>query len=237
MGWLGKVGMNLLTQVFQNFQPNKVIYIKKDSEDNFDLKAQFLSSAKFSSYSFSQMIVKQNEANFFTIEKQYTTRPLVTISPKFERMMRVISYFNVTPHKSLGHGMTYKVNWKDIRISFQNKFVSPSQSLYALNCTIVSLLNDTNEYYSSQNAKESSYPPLVLSTVYDQHCLGYGIIKSIDSTEKTFTIITPLCIEDLQKVTTMASTSIDIPSSFFFRGISNTTPYLQHDSKTYKTLT
>jgi polynucleotide 5'-kinase involved in rRNA processing len=235
--------MNLLTQIYQIFQPNQVIYIKKDLTDNYvdDLKVQFLSSTKFVPHNvFGQNTFgkqKTNETNFYVIEKQFTNRPLITISPKIERTMRIISYFKVTLHKSLGHGMTYKVNWEDIRICFQNKFVSPSQSLYALNCTIVSLLNDTNEYYSNQNLGESPYPPIILSTVYDQHCLGYGIIKSIDSQEKTFTIITPLCFEDLQKVNTMASTSIDIPPGFLFRGISCSTPYLQHDSKTYKTLT
>ncbi|KAJ3278097.1 hypothetical protein HK104_002662 [Borealophlyctis nickersoniae] len=111
--------------------------------------------------------------------------------------------------------LPYTVPWKAVRLKFLNGEVPSSQTLYALNATLVALVYDRTRYAPPPQyteAEESNIPddsphrdlrivpsqlPLIPA---DHNCVGLGIIRGIDPSTRTFHVLTPVAEQDLQCV-------------------------------------
>jgi hypothetical protein len=151
---------------------------------------------------------------------------------KYGHQLALNLLLQVNASQSLGSHITYNVPWSSIRIAFLPAFpVPPSQSLYALNGSIVGLFCDTNEYERKGEDEHSLYPIFVSSPKLTRTipCLGLGLVKSIDTISRTFVIMTPLAPALLSTVNTLVLGQLEIPPYLLYKEALNA-PYLSSDS-------
>jgi len=119
----------------------------------------------------------------------------------------------------------YVIPWADVTIKFLMHRVPPSQTLYALNASVVALCHD------SSSLKMGNSPIHIIPTEYDNSChyLGLGLIRSIDTSKQIFFISTPLDPSYLEQVNCIvkgpSEGGIDLPA-YFRSCASGTKPYL-----------
>jgi len=136
-------------------------------------------------------------------------------------------YFQIN---SIYEQRAYSISWDKVNIAIHKK-VAPSQLLYALNGTIVGLAIDTRSYRNTTPINEVTLFNL-LPNIPICTCVGLGIIRNIDITNREFIIITPLPFEELQKVNTILRGSQEIPFQLLLTGPISKTPYLVSDTLT-----
>ena len=124
--------------------------------------------------------------------------------------------------------IVYDISWDDVFIAFLCDDIAPSQSLFALNGSIVGLCTVNGEFVRETNdkPKNESAPQLLRADGELFPCVGLGIVQWINTKERTFGIRTPLSVEQLRTVNVLVKGGpVDLPyqsSSFSFvpeRGI------------------
>eukprot|EP01126_Amoeba_proteus_P040038 TRINITY_DN4248_c0_g1_i5.p1 TRINITY_DN4248_c0_g1~~TRINITY_DN4248_c0_g1_i5.p1 ORF type:complete len:276 (-),score=54.43 TRINITY_DN4248_c0_g1_i5:208-1035(-) len=171
------------------------------------------------------------------IEKISTSSPHILSDSRSTREIQIMSYFEIN-FGTIGKDLTYSVPWNKIRISCHpSSPVSPSESLYALNSSIVGLIHDPTSYSLLREDNQhgdsltSQYPSFVLSPNIMSHgrCMGLGLVKSIDSVAKCFIIVTPVPPSELEFVNTLVMGQIEVPTPMLLKEMSPNTPYLSSD--------
>lgn len=108
----------------------------------------------------------------------------------------------------------FAIPWQDITIKFLMHKVPPSQTLYALNGSVVALCTDSTTF------KLGNSPIYVIPHEYNNlcECLGLGLIRCIDTSKKLFYISTsvdPSYFDQLKCIVKgPGEGGIDLPASF-----------------------
>ena len=132
----------------------------------------------------------------------------------------------------------YEVPWKDVRIKFLSHEVPFTQSLYALNGSVIALVHDAHVYKSKNQATPTPFHqlgmiPHQLPLLPSQHeCLGMGLVRSINVEKGTFHVITPVDPKHLSRVNTMIKAvgqgGIETPISLLVQGCSVCFLFIPH---------
>ncbi|KAJ3129740.1 Polynucleotide 5'-hydroxyl-kinase nol9 [Physocladia obscura] len=134
----------------------------------------------------------------------------------------------------------YSIPWKVVKLRFLNVELSPylrakippSQSLVALNGSIVGLVVDTLKYRkfvdSSVERPSDCIDISIIPSDIEihprfQNCVGFGVIRGIDIARKLFYIVTPTPFVQLSGVNLIVRGSFDVnmPTSMFIDGFEN----------------
>ncbi|KAJ3289046.1 Polynucleotide 5'-hydroxyl-kinase nol9 [Rhizoclosmatium sp. JEL0117] len=132
----------------------------------------------------------------------------------------------------------YSVPWKAIRVRFLNVEVPPSQTLIALNGSLVGLVADSLQYSpkhevnSNDDANINIVPSDLQIPPESQNCVGLGIVRGIDPVSKLFYIVTPLHIDQIVNVNLiLRGAGVEYPVSMMLDGFENvrtTVPYVTY---------
>jgi hypothetical protein len=111
----------------------------------------------------------------------------------------------------------YKIAFGDIKIKFFESQVPYSQSLYALNGSIVGLIIDSTAYHSQTHSTDLNFVPT--HTHLDQRCVALGLIKAISKSNKCFYIITPVEKDVLEKVNLIVKGGLEMTGLVGEKGV------------------
>ncbi|KAJ3213797.1 Polynucleotide 5'-hydroxyl-kinase nol9, partial [Chytriomyces hyalinus] len=132
------------------------------------------------------------------------------------------------------------VPWNAVKLRFLSVEVPFSQSLVALNGTLVGLVEDSTPYETSKAISDSETEPTDLKIIpsgiqippQSQNCVGLGIVRGIDPVSKLFYIITPVPLEQLKRVNLIArGPGVEFPASIWtdgFENVRSAIPYITY---------
>ncbi|XP_052067368.1 polynucleotide 5'-hydroxyl-kinase NOL9-like [Mytilus californianus] len=135
--------------------------------------------------------------------------------PFDHRDLNLFSYLcnNLEPGVSLTSSTPYTVPWKSVAIHVVHTEVENLEILYAINGCLVALCKAD----ITEAERENKNTPFFFKNTPVCQCLGFGIVRGIDSVEKELYIITPLNQQDLQKVNAVIRGNVNLPSQVLFK--------------------
>ena len=175
------MGYDLLKFFLLKASPDTVFHISNDSQ------AHILQG----------IFIELKDSNIYNIPS-YSDLALKSLHSSDYRNLSLVSYFS---QGKVGNSHTwdftdnsnfripYSIPWNDVIVQFFMHHVHPSQSLYALNGSIVALCKDTTKYGRNKDSSLGLLPP-DYNNLCD--CIGLGLVRSIDATKRVFYISTPL---------------------------------------------
>eukprot|EP01125_Pyxidicula_operculata_P006050 TRINITY_DN2115_c0_g2_i1.p1 TRINITY_DN2115_c0_g2~~TRINITY_DN2115_c0_g2_i1.p1 ORF type:complete len:932 (-),score=242.71 TRINITY_DN2115_c0_g2_i1:140-2935(-) len=176
-----------------------------------------------------------------SLPKAYFNQSIIQTTPSDERVLKMLSYFKVDNTSSFGHEITYNVPFSKVNVKFlTSSDISTSQIFYALNATIIGILNDSTPY-QSKRTQNSDVDKAPLIRIVENNpitnyaaipCLGLGIIKSIDIKTNHFTVVTPIPRNLLPKANTFHRSDMELPATLLFKESSVNIPYITADAVT-----
>ncbi|KAK6099398.1 Polynucleotide 5'-hydroxyl-kinase grc3 [Batrachochytrium dendrobatidis] len=243
-GWIKGTGYDLLAHFLRYLLPTDIVHLslasQADSTTEIDFKSIFPVQHSFD-------IWKIKPAPSDALSK-------IKLNASDQRVLTTISYFmrHATLFKNqntqievkykwdldtpLTSRIPYSVPWNHVRIKFFSEDISFSQALYALNGTVVGLLVDQTKYQTTlteQCTSNETYLQIVptqsLLHPHNHHCIGLGIIRSIDPRQKQFYIVSPLPLHHLNKVNLIVrSAGLDLPVCLITDGYQNSRKHLPY---------
>ncbi|XP_062603476.1 polynucleotide 5'-hydroxyl-kinase NOL9-like [Saccostrea cucullata] len=150
------------------------------------------------------------------------------------RDLAVISYMSSTLSKdsSLSLETPYGVPWEDVAINICMRGIPREEWMSAINATIVGLAQaDLREA-----RKEKEGEPYFFASTPVCLCIGFGMVRSIDTVKKMIYITTPLSLVDLVHVNTIIRGSSNIPQQIFTEQITKEVreiPYVSRITSTW----
>lgn len=155
------------------------------------------------------------------------------VEAKDLRTLSLLSYFSkiVCDEQSdrtsdrwvpISHQHPYAVPWSSVSVLFPLIPVSDSNALRALNASIVALLRPVKHSRMNDSTTDDN-----ISHTLD--CIGYGIIRAIDTDLGVFYINSPLPPLFLKQVTHISKGLIEVPQAIMMQGTVGTCTYMTYD--------
>lgn len=198
-GWVKGIGYEILVEILKHTSPSHVVNICISAKKkNLPEGLFWLDEGEPSLTN----LIKINSAHQDPSGKWI---PVPKKSPIL-RELHIIAYFKQcfpssdapTHPKELAHALAslppYEVSLSSIKIKHLHCQVPRTEVFYSLNATIVGLA-------SSEDSEEMP------------HCVGLGIVRSIDTMKGVLYLITPVPLEILEKVDLLLQGFIDLPTS------------------------
>ncbi|KAH6584986.1 hypothetical protein BASA60_000726 [Batrachochytrium salamandrivorans] len=197
-GWIKGMGFDLLVHFLQQLLPSDVVHLSSSQAARSSSVIDFQNILP----NFEQVDIR----NIDVSSEQALTR--IKLNASDQRTLTNISYF-------------LRFHQRVIRIKFIQEDISFSQSLYALNGTVVGLLVDDGAYQTS---------PL---NPHFTRCVGLGIIRSIDPQLGQFYVVSPVPSHVLSSVNLIVrSPGLELPMCLIINGYENTRTHLPYTTYT-----
>ncbi|KAH6589427.1 hypothetical protein BASA61_005616 [Batrachochytrium salamandrivorans] len=242
-GWIKGMGFDLLVHFLQQLLPSDVVHLSSSQAARSSSVIDFQNILP----NFEQVDIR----NIDVSSEQALTR--IKLNASDQRTLTNISYFlrftsECTPVRThrwsldtpLVSRVPYTVPWTSIRIKFIQEDISFSQSLYALNGTVVGLLVDDGAYQTVhprptvQNRVNLKIVPT--QSPLNPHftrCVGLGIIRSIDPQLGQFYVVSPVPSHVLSSVNLIVrSPGLELPMCLIINGYENTRTHLPYTTYT-----
>ncbi|VFQ74570.1 unnamed protein product [Cuscuta campestris] len=199
-GWVKGIGYEILVEILKYTSPSHVVNICISAKNkNLPRGFFWLDEGEASLTN----LIEINSAR----QDPSGTSILVQKNSPFMRDLRIIAYFKqcfpsgalpVHP-KELAHALAahppYEIPLSSIKIKHLHCQVPKAEVFYSLNATIVGLAVSCD------------------GTEDMPHCVGLGIVRSIDTLKRVLYIITPVPLDSLEKVDLLLQGFIELPTS------------------------
>ncbi|KAJ3060574.1 Polynucleotide 5'-hydroxyl-kinase nol9 [Podochytrium sp. JEL0797] len=261
-GWVKGMGFDLLLHSLREIRPTHLIQLGLPPTSP-------LSASKNIRDDFSHLLNDPETTTTTTVQVHHalgydetsTSRPS-KFNASDMRNLAMIAYFAQTKanpaepvwisrvHQGLGRcwnfgtsvaeKVPFGVAWKAVRVRFLNVEVPTSQSLIALNGSLVGLISDSLTYTSATDAPPTDKDYTDLTVVpsdlqlppQTQNCVGLGIVRGIDPVEKCFYVVTPVHGDQLARVNLLVrGAGAEFPVSMMMDGFENqrtNVPYITY---------
>ncbi len=143
--------------------------------------------------------------------------PRIKLNAADQRNLSLASYFlrsgpnQWNPKVPLASRPPYKVPFSQFSLKFLNEQVPFSQTLFALNGTLVGLVIDSTNYHQKHTPDFFGLVPTHAPLIHD--CVGLGLVRAIDVKKKYFYIVTPVDGNILKKVNMLVRGPLECPIS------------------------
>ncbi|KAH7864996.1 hypothetical protein Vadar_000927 [Vaccinium darrowii] len=199
-GWVKGIGYDLLVDMLKYISPTHVVKICISAESkNLPAGAFWLDEGQDA----TGMLIEVNSAR-----QDYLKRSvLVHKDARLLRDLRIMAYFrqcfssdlSITTIKELAYALAahppYEIPMSSIKIKHLHCQVPNTEVFYSLNATIVGL---------AVSSEDSEHLP---------HCVGLGLVRSIDTFKRVLYVITPVPQNTLEKVDLLLQGFIQIPTT------------------------
>jgi hypothetical protein len=158
------------------------------------------------------------------------------------RELQCLNYFDLALSKRFGpydvasHGTAvakglqglfpYRVHFDEVSVAFTDPAVPKALALEALNGSLVALAVSDNQ---PRLCEERSDGLRVLSEAPCAACVGLGLVRAIDPSAGIFFILTPVEIDELQRVDLLIKGRIETPTVMLGEDPALAVPYLAAD--------
>ncbi len=139
--------------------------------------------------------------------------------PSELRQIGLMSYFskmsNGHPHWSLMDTIPYRISWQNLAVCICHESVPPELTMAALNASLVALCTLNTEAMASvpyYQATTGQYPN-ILRELPLMPCLGYGIVRGIDTTNGYIYLISPEPAERIVLVNCLVMGGVRLPEN------------------------
>ncbi|KAL5013572.1 hypothetical protein ScPMuIL_007842 [Solemya velum] len=171
--------------------------------------------------------VQKNQTDKYTKLKSVDHRNLSTLGYLTQKL---------TPGMTLLSQAPYTVSWDCVAVNVCHSHIPDSQILLALNASVVALcranMSKIMQDPSVVHQDTDGRLPRILRKTPLCRCLGFGIIRGIDTEKKLFYISTPMSLNTLQQVNTLVRGAINLPEQVLLRQeCSSEVPYVSSRSK------
>ncbi|KAF2071509.1 hypothetical protein CYY_007170 [Polysphondylium violaceum] len=224
-GWTKSLGLFLLQEIIKSFQPQSIIHLYNSHSIN-----QHQQGIIFDQNEIDQL--NQGTKLIMTPSIAPHGLPSLNIGSSQTRNLMFSNYFG-TETTSLLDQVPYQVPWKIFKVKVLTGQVPPSQTMYALNASLVGICLEGPEYKDLSFKLSHKVPTIINGDIQITECVGLGIIRSIDMEHGLFYILTPIPLDTLSKSNTLLKGTLDIPPTALSVSVSSTgsiiVPYNQLD--------
>lgn len=199
-GWVKGIGYEILVEILKYTSPSHVVNICVSAKNkNLPAGVFWLDEGEASLTNLIQINSARQDPSGTSIRMPKN-------SP-FMRDLRIIAYFKqcfpsgpLPAHpKELAHALAahppYEISLSSIKIKHLHCQVPKAEVFYSLNATIVGL---------AVSCEDTEDMP---------HCVGLGIVRSIDTLKRVLYLITPVPLDSLEKVDLLLQGFIELPTS------------------------
>ncbi|XP_075762672.1 polynucleotide 5'-hydroxyl-kinase NOL9 isoform X2 [Pelodiscus sinensis] len=242
MGWVKGVGLLLLIDIIRLLAPSHVVQIRgegfKDmphfTPEYINLATGLHTKAKLQGKCKNMDVSGMEDWKQYEGESDFQTlttgHKLLCVQPEFPgagnagearvhssilRDMAMLGYLgqlqpletrSVLPLHSL---IPYQVPFNAVALRVIHTDVAPTQIMYSVNASWVGLCRILDEVRCQTDG------PILLTQTPVCDCLGFGIIRAVDTERKLYHILTPVPPENLRLVNCLLLGSITIPDCVF----------------------
>lgn len=134
------------------------------------------------------------------------------------RQIGLASYFSrlsTSPEWSLTDAAPYRISWSQLAICICHESIPPELTMAALNASLVALCvldADTAASVPRYRAVDGQYP-VILREMPLMPCLGYGVVRGIDTVRGYVYLITPESSDLLAQVNCLVMGAVQLPGS------------------------
>ena len=207
MGWTKGFGVGLHADILRKLEPTNVLNLQTNSPKDLPPIESVLQTAGIMGDELIPAL--KNMPNVCDIPGHILPKNTSLTFQAFElRHMALLNYF-APIYQSNSIAAPYKVSWADVSVIMHEE-VEESLVSYTLNCSVVALLSGPIGGMSGYTGdiKLVKEEEEHLSTM---KCLGLGIIRAVDVTEKVFYLNTPIEVQALEQVFFFKHTSLPVP--------------------------
>ncbi|KAJ3317696.1 Polynucleotide 5'-hydroxyl-kinase nol9 [Blyttiomyces sp. JEL0837] len=241
-GWVKGMGLDLLLHLIRTIRPDQVICLGSGDKSVYgdvtmglNTNEEPVSDMQITDLpGFDESFVRPSKINSADLR----TLSMVSYFSKMQSQTRVQANGVCVPTKwpiwfadALTATIPYAVPFSAVRLNCINGEVPISQTLRAMNGTIVALISDSTPYEDAiehDNTNVEARQPTALPRIIPSHVIlnpklqnfvGYGILRAIDVESGTYYINTPVPSSLLDTVNLITRASgMEIPANFFTRG-------------------
>ncbi|KAI5683583.1 hypothetical protein M9H77_04811 [Catharanthus roseus] len=198
-GWVKGIGYDILVDILKYICPSHVVKIRISAETkNLPAGAFWLDEEECC----TATLVEINSAR----QDSFNRSVLIQKDSRLLRDLHMMAYFRqcfpsdmcITTIKELAHALAahppFEISITSVKIKHVHCQVPEAEIFYSLNATIVGLAVTSED--------SESFP----------HCVGLGLVRSIDTLKGILYIITPVPHNSLEKVDLLLQGYIQIPS-------------------------
>lgn len=244
MGWIEDLGLELLISIIRMTLPSVLVQInfrniKMNAEpltpEFVNYQPGWLGHSRFYRSRDCRGLQGNSEHCLLALDSPANnTRRRDQLKPFELRDLAVISYMSsvLSKDSSLSLETPYGVPWNNIAINLCRKGVPKQEWIAAINATIVGLAHAD----LSEARKEGEDEPYFFDTTPVCPCIGFGMVRAIDTERKVIYITTPLSLVDLVYVNTLIRGSSNIPQQIFTEQITREVreiPYVSRITSTW----
>ncbi|XP_061195387.1 polynucleotide 5'-hydroxyl-kinase NOL9-like [Saccostrea echinata] len=244
MGWIEDLGLELLISVIRmtlpsllvqiNFSNNKMNAAPLTPEFVNDRQGWVRHSRYYRSHYMLDILGDTNHSLVRLDSPTNVVRCRNHWKPFELRDLAVISYMSSTLSKdsSLSLETPYGVPWEDMAINICKRGVPREEWMAAINATIVGLAHAD----LTEARREKEGEPYFFESTPLCLCIGFGMVRSIDTVKKMIYITTPLSLVDLVNVNTIIRGSSNVPQQIFTEQITKEVreiPYVSRITSTW----
>ena len=183
-GWVADLGLTLHQEFLDAIQPENVIMLTKPEEKSSPIRG-------------------------YMFRTEVTAHPgPMQVTPKEQREIRICSHF-LSGRGSISCQQPYVFSLRNIHVGFVCVDVKPTETLTALNGSIVALCSDMRAF--PQNRKYLT----LLKEPYPIRVVGYGLVRAIDKENGLLYVISRESYEIIGNVNTILMGAINTPGDFY----------------------
>ncbi len=239
MGWNQGLGLCLLKEQIKLFKPDFVIQINTtDANKNLPLITN--DWYETSTYSWPPLS-KHDRLNYqlIVLERNLKrdgdlTRKRRAYSAKDHRTIGTISYFadlhdGLSGFKSIHHLRPYRIPWSKFALHVLHAQIDFNEIFRVFNASLIALCKVDLKFLKKTGSNES---PLCIDMSLNErpsfNCVGFGIVRAINTDTKELYILTPESESKLDDVNCLVKGMLNVPLEFFYQQDydSNTSPYV-----------
>ncbi|GAM20745.1 hypothetical protein SAMD00019534_039200 [Acytostelium subglobosum LB1] len=212
LGWIKGLGLLIQEEIVKHLRPSHVVYLYHAKPPQIG-QPQRPPYCIFNQQGIDEMVNGQGITKLFTIESAVSQgNPLIPLNNTATRDLSMKCYFDIE-RQPLIKQRPYAIKFNQVKIGIINHQVPYSQSLYALNASIVGICSDHNSKLNDVHYQVNSEYP----TFIDHHkdvpvveCLGLGVVRSIDVENRLLFILTPIPHDQLEQCSILLKGSISM---------------------------
>ncbi|XP_055327413.1 polynucleotide 5'-hydroxyl-kinase NOL9-like isoform X2 [Paramacrobiotus metropolitanus] len=200
MGWIEKLGLDLLHFTSELTKPDLIIELVKEKETGV-----------------SASLYRKPSCRVITLySAAEKAEPASHVAPAIKRKMSILSYLSASSPTfgPINESTPYRIKFSNISLYFTEVGVSVSHLLTVLDGSYVGLIQLDNK--NGRPVRRDVYGDVnVLREFPLGNCLGFGIVRGIDTKARCLFVLTPLADGKMQDVNVLMHGTITVPDEVY----------------------
>eukprot|EP00164_Ancoracysta_twista_P019594 GFYU01034543.1.p1 GENE.GFYU01034543.1~~GFYU01034543.1.p1 ORF type:complete len:489 (-),score=115.43 GFYU01034543.1:153-1412(-) len=244
-GWIKGYGLEIIHSIVQATKPTHFIQLLSQDEKPISLSSWpgvdkaavtsltvpaltntvikgHMSAVKSSQVQLASYMLSHHDAAMTMIQSHRSdTTDMIALKAHADKVVSLAAH-------TICYDTPFVVPWANVKIRIANGIVPSCELLRALNGALVGLCHQPYQedasaptYQRGGGSLDSHADAAVAGTSGSANaleCVGLGIVRTIDPVARTFYVVTPVPLSDLEQVNVLVKGTMDIPIPLTYQG-------------------